>query len=126
LTEITTHNGPARLCGKFEKELLEARERKVEWRILCHSTSDNEASVKKLGEIANVRLVDRPFGIGFVLLDDSEVMIHYIEPDSPDLSDSPNDLALVTTDHSITHNFFHMVDSIWRNAKPLKRKKCAQ
>jgi sugar-specific transcriptional regulator TrmB len=126
IMEITTHNGPARLCGKFEKELLEARKRKVEWRILCHSTVDNEASVKKLGEIAHVRLVDRPFGVGFVLLDDSEVMIHYIDPDSPDLRDSPNDLAMVTTDRSIAQNFFRMVDSIWRRAKPLKRKKHAQ
>jgi len=123
LTEITTHNGPARLCGRFEKELLEARERKVDWRFICHSTADNEASIEKLGGMANVRLVDRPFGIGFVLLDDSEAMVHYIDPDSPDLRDSPNDLALVTTDPSIAQNFFRMVDSIWKSAKPLRRKK---
>jgi hypothetical protein len=73
--------------------------------------------------MANVRLVDRPFGIGFVLLDDSEAMVHYIDPDSPDLRDSPNDLALVTTEPSIAQNFFRMVDSIWKSAKPLRRKK---
>jgi sugar-specific transcriptional regulator TrmB len=123
ITEIATHNGPARLCARFEKELLEARARKVDWRILCHSTPDNEASVRKLGEMANVRLVNRPFGVGFVLLDDSEVMIHYIDPDTADLSDSPNDLAIVTTENSIAQNFFHMVDSIWKNAKPLRRRK---
>jgi sugar-specific transcriptional regulator TrmB len=121
ITEITTLNGPARLCARFEKELLEARARKLEWRILCHSTAGNEASIKKLSEMANVRLVDRPFGVGFVLLDDSEAMIHYIEPDSADLSDSPNDLALVTTEYSIAQPLFHMVDSIWKRAKPLKK-----
>ena len=50
-------------------------------------------------------------------------MIHYIDPDSADLTDSPNDLALVTTDRSIARNFFHMVDSIWKRAKSLKRKR---
>jgi sugar-specific transcriptional regulator TrmB len=123
ITEITTHNGPARLCARFEKEILEARARKLDWRFICHSTTDNEASIEKLGGMANVRLVDRPFGIGFVLLDDSEAMVHYIDPDSPDLRDSPNDLALVTTEPSIAQNFFRMVDSIWKSAKPLRRKK---
>jgi sugar-specific transcriptional regulator TrmB len=123
ITEITTNNGPTRLCAKFEKELLEARAMKLEWRIICHSTAENEASIKKLSEIANVRLVDRPFGVGFVLLDNSEVMIHYIDPDSADLRDSSSDLALVTTDFSIAQNFFRMVDSIWKSSKPLKRKK---
>jgi sugar-specific transcriptional regulator TrmB len=123
LTEIATHNGPTRLCARFEKELLVAREKEVHWRILCHSDADNEASVKKLSELADVRLVDRPFGVGFVILDDSEAMIHYIDPDSPDLSDSPTDLALVTTDQSIARSFYRMVDSIWRSAKPLKVKK---
>jgi hypothetical protein len=123
ITEITTQNGPARLCARFEKELLEARVRKLEWRVLCHSTAENEASIRKLAEMANVRLVGRPFGVGFVLLDDAEVMIHYIDPDSADLSDSSSDLAIVTTDHSVAQNFFHMVDSIWKSAKPLKRKK---
>jgi sugar-specific transcriptional regulator TrmB len=126
LTEITTQNGPVRLCAKFEKELQEARARKIEWRILCHMTAENEEAINKLGEMANVRLVDRPFGVGFVLLDDAEAMIHYIEPDSADLSDSPNDLALVTTDVSIAQNFLHMVDSIWKTAKPLKRKRRGQ
>jgi hypothetical protein len=123
LTEIATHNGPTRLCARFEKELLVAREKEVHWRILCHSDADNTASVKKLSELADVRLVDRPFGVGFVILDDSEAMIHYIDPDSPDLSDSPTDLALVTTDQSIARSFYRMVDSIWRSAKPLKVKK---
>ena len=123
ITEIATKNGPNRLWAKFEKEILEARARKLKWKIICHVTPENEASVRKLSEIADVRLIDRPFGVGIVLLDDSEAMIHYIDPDSTDLSDSPNDLALVTTDGSIARNFFHMVDYIWKHAKPLRRKR---
>jgi sugar-specific transcriptional regulator TrmB len=126
ITETTTPNGPVRLCAKFENELLEARAKKIEWRVLCHMTAENEASIRKLDEMANVRLVNRPFGVGFVLLDDTEAMIHYIEPDSADLIDSPNDFALLTTDHSTVQNFLHMLDSIWKTAKPIKRKKPAK
>ncbi len=122
ISEITTQNGLCRLWAKFEKQNSEARAMKLKWRLVCNVTSENKAAIRKLSAIADVRLVERPDGVGIVVLDDSEAMIHYIDPDSTDLKDSPNDLALVTSDHSIAKNLFRVVDSVWRRAKPLKSK----
>ena len=120
LIEITTINGPHRIYARFQKAMVEARERGIKWRLLCHLCRENAAAIKNLAKISEVRLVDRPFGIGVVVLDDTEVMIHYIDPDSPDLKDYPTDLALVTTDPSVAGNMRNMLRSIWKNAKPLK------
>jgi hypothetical protein len=64
--------------------------------------------------------MDHPFGLGIAALDDSEVVIHYIYPDSADLSNSPTDIALHITDHSVAHNLLRMLDSMWKHAQPIE------
>ena len=78
--------------------------------------------MKKLSTIAEVRHVDRPFGIGIIILDRSDALIHYVEPDSADLTTTAADVALHTTDPPVDKNFLHMFDSIWQNAVPIERK----
>jgi hypothetical protein len=119
ISEITTQNGPRRLLAKFEKQISEARAMKLKWRLVCNMTPENKVAIRKLSVIADVRLVERPHGVGIVVRDDSEAMIHYIDPDSADLSDSPKDLALVTSDSSVARNLFRMIDSVWKHAKPV-------
>lgn len=122
ISEITTQSGPSRLWANSEKQISEARAMKLKWRLVCNVTPENKDAIRKLSAIADVRLVERPHGVGIVVLDDSEAMIHYIDPDSADLNNSPTDLALVTSDRSVARNLFLMVDSVWKHAKPLKPK----
>jgi hypothetical protein len=58
--------------------------------------------------------------------DDAEAMLHYIDPDSTDLQDSPHDLALVTEDPAMARNMHRMLESIWKNAKPYRKKQAAR
>ncbi len=123
IIEITTQNGPVRLWGRFQKAFTEAQERNVRWRLICHVSPENREAVQKLSTVADVRLVERPFGIGIVVLDNTEAMIHYIDPDSADLKDSQTDLALVTADPTVALNTYRMLNSIWKRAKPLKARR---
>jgi sugar-specific transcriptional regulator TrmB len=123
IIEITTQNGPVRLWGRFQKAFTEAQERNVRWRLICHVSPENREAVQKLSTVADVRLVERPFGIGIVVLDNTEAMIHYIDPDSADLKDSQTDLALVTADPAVALNTYRMLNSIWKLAKPLKTRR---
>jgi len=64
--------------------------------------------------------MDHPFALGIAVLDDSEVIIHYIYPDSAYLSNSPTDIALHITDHSVALDIPRMVDSMWKHAQPIE------
>ena len=52
--------------------------------------------------------------------DDSEAIIHYIDPDSAELADSPADIALHITDRSVAQNLLRMLDSMWKHAQPIE------
>lgn len=64
--------------------------------------------------------MDHPFGLGIAVLDDSEVVIHYIALDSADLSNSPTDIPLNITDHSVALDIPRMFDSMWKHAQPIE------
>jgi hypothetical protein len=64
--------------------------------------------ISKLSRVADVRLVDRSFGLGVAIRDDVEVLLHYIDPDSTYLQDSSQDLAFVTEDPLIARNVLHL------------------
>ena len=120
MTGISTTNGPIRMLRRFEKPMSEAHERNVRWRLICRLCPENFAAVQKLRRIADVRHMDRPFGLGIAVLDDSEAIIHYIDPDSAELADSPADIALHITDRSVAHNLLRMLDSMWKHAQPIE------
>ena len=101
--------------------MLEAHQRNVRWRLMCHVCPENLEAIQKLAEIADIRHTDRPFGLGIAVLDDSESIIHYIDPDSPDLTSSPTDIALHVTDRSVTLSLLQMLDSIWKRSEPVER-----
>jgi len=78
------------------------------------------AAVRELRRIADIRYVDHPFGLGVAVLDDSEVIIHYIDSVSADLANSPTDIALHITDYSIALDIPRMLDSMWKHAQPIE------
>jgi sugar-specific transcriptional regulator TrmB len=119
---ITTKNGPIRISKRYARSVRNGRLAGPKWRLLCYMSHDNSDAIRKLSRVADVRLVDRPFGIGIAVRDDDEAMVHYIDPDSTDMQDSPHDLALVTEDPSIAHNIRRMLESVWKNAKPYRKK----
>lgn len=72
--------------------------------------------------MAEVRHVNRPFRVRIAVLDDSEALIHYTEPDSPNLTDSACDVAIHVTNKPIVVNLLRMLESIWQKAVPVERK----
>jgi sugar-specific transcriptional regulator TrmB len=123
IIEVTTRNGPIRLSQRYERKIPNGRLPGPKWRLLCYMSPDTSAAIRKLSRVADVRLVDRPFGIGIAIRDDSEALLHYIDPDSTDLRDSPHDLALVTEDPQIARNMLRMLEFVWKNAKPYGKKR---
>jgi sugar-specific transcriptional regulator TrmB len=121
LTEIVSPNGPIRILGQFEKGLVEAKQRGIKYRIICQANPQNIKAVKRLSKFAEVRHIDRPFGIGIVVLDDSEATVEYFSPDSSELTTSAADVALYTKDRPTATHLLHMLDSIWRDAVPIER-----
>jgi len=121
ISEITTLNGPVRIVRRMEKEIFAPR-KDITWRILCHMNLQNFAEMKKLKSVADLRHLNRPFGIGIIIFDSSEALIHYIHPDSPDLATTAADVAMDTTDPSLVKNLLWMFDSVWQNAVPIDRK----
>lgn len=121
ISEITTGNGPIRLLRRFEKYMHEAVERNIKWRIICSLTAENLAAVKKLGETAEIRHLDRPIALGIAVLDDSEGIILHIDPDSSDLTSSPTDIALHTTNRPTAATLLRMFDSYWKRSEPIEK-----
>jgi hypothetical protein len=121
ISEITTQNGPCRILTEFEKEIIEARARNLTCRLICNMTPQNESAIRRLSDIAEVRLVDRPHPLGIAVRDNLEAMIHFVDPDSADVSNSPHDVALVTSDRAVASNLARMVDWVWKHAKPIRR-----
>ena len=74
-----------------------------------------------MSKFAEVRHIDRPFGISIAVLDDSEARVEYFSPDSPELTTSAVDVALYTRDRPTATHLLHMLDPIWRDAVPIER-----
>jgi sugar-specific transcriptional regulator TrmB len=122
ISEITTLNGPIRIVRRWETGIFTPRGKEIRWRMLCHVTARNISEVKKLTTVAEVRHVNRPFGIGIIIVDSSDALIHYVEPDAPDPTTGAADVAMHTTDLAVVKNLLGMFDSIWQNEIPVERK----
>jgi len=121
IQEIATRHGPNRILQRHGKPYADARRRGVRVQILCSMNSDNKKAVRKLSELCEVRHVDSSFGLGVAILDDSEALIHYISPDTPDLATSSMDVAVHATDRQVVQDLSHMFDFIWKRAVPIQR-----
>jgi len=121
ILDILTRHGPSRVLARFKEALLAARERGVRTRIICSLCRENLAAVKELSTIAEVRDVETPFGMGVAILDESEAMIDYISPDSPDIKASGADVGVYTTSEDIVSDLRHMFEFMWKHSTPIEK-----
>jgi len=118
---ITTRHGPARILGRAKETFLEARERGVRVYVICNICRENMAAVKKLSRIAEIRHNDlaNSASMSIALIDQSKAVIHYVQPDTPDL-DSPADITILTTSQASIRDLDQTFSLFWENSSPLE------
>ena len=98
---------------KAHSEILEnVRKRGATVRVLSPITSENSGVVRELGEIVEVKRLDKPFGTSFVSVDGRELVI--IESRPEDLrTDRGTDRAIWTTSKLLVELHEQFFDRIW-------------
>lgn len=121
LLNMTTRHGPLRILAGAEERLTEASRRGVRVQLVCNVCRENVSAVKKLCTIAEVRHSRIPTNVSLEVLDESEALIHCVQPDTPELR-SPTDVAILTTNHAFVRELKQILEIIWEHSVPAKKR----
>jgi sugar-specific transcriptional regulator TrmB len=117
---VPTRYSPVRILEGFKEAFLRARQRGVSIRIVCGLTKDNAEAVKSLGELFEVRHTDSPIGFSFSVVDQSDAIVHHVDPDSPEL-ESRADYSIHITNKQGVRHLATMFEMLWKEATPIER-----
>ena len=108
---------------KAHSEILEnVRKRGAVVRVLSPITSENSGVARELGEIVEVKRLDKPFGPSFVSVDARELVL--IESRPEDLrTDRGTDLAIWTTNKLLIELHEQFFDRIWNTSPAMPETK---
>ena len=118
---MTTRYGPIRMLAGAKEYFIEARRRGVKIKLICNVCRQNVFAVKKISAIAEVRHSRIPTSLSLEVLDESEALIHCIQPDTPELR-SAADVAILTTNQTFVREIRRILDIIWEHSVPAKNR----
>jgi sugar-specific transcriptional regulator TrmB len=108
---------------KAHSEILEnAKKRGATIRFLSEVSKENSSVARELGEIVDLRPLDKPFTNGFVSVDSRELVIIESRPD--DLrTDRGTDLAIWTTNKLLVGLYEQLFERLWNSTSKTGEKK---
>jgi len=118
---LTTRYGPMRMLSGAGETFIEAKKRGVRIKLMCNVCSENVFAVKKISAIAEVRHSRIPTSVSLEVLDESEALIHCVQPDTPELR-SPADVAILTTNQTFVREIRRILEMIWGHSIPAKKR----
>lgn len=121
IANMTTRYGPVRILHGARETFWEASRRGVKLQLVCDVCRENVSAVRELATIAEIRHNNLPLSVSIGILDQSEALIHYVQPDTPDLT-SPTDVAIVTTNRNSIHDLRCLFDLVWDHSIPFERR----
>jgi sugar-specific transcriptional regulator TrmB len=116
---INTANGIIRCISSGLSEFNEnAAKRGVKLRWIAPINAENFVDAIRFCECGEVRNLEIPSSIRFIVMDESETLISSISDDSIFLN-SEGDIAIWTNDRNISKLMNFLFQNLWKNAKPI-------
>ena len=109
---------------KAHAETLEnAKTRGVTVRFLAQVTKESQSLARELGEIIDMKTLDKPFASSFISVDGRELVVMENRPDDVQI-DRGSDVATWTTNSTLVAMHEHLFERIW-NSLPTQSENAA-
>lgn len=118
---LSTRYGPTRLLAGFKEYYVKARKRGVKIQLICHLSKDNAEAVKELASLFEVRHKENPIGFDITVIDESDAIIHHVDPDRPDPAPGRSTYTIHITRKEGVMRLDDLFRQLWEDSVPIEQ-----
>ena len=118
---VSSRYGPVRLLERFKEHYAGARRRGVQVQIICTLSRENAEAVKELASLFDLRHMDNPIGFDIGVVDESDAVIQYVDPDIPDLTPSRMTYTIHITNKDGILHLKRLFRQLWEQSVPIEK-----